>query len=264
MECDFQLQGKGRFNSGISFRVAEKLGSAPHFNIGKASEGEPFGVFFGGWKLKAFPTEEIDLEQWNRLRLHVADEKVQGWINDELVADYTLEKKNLPAGKIALQSAAGKGESGTIRFRNVKVQRLDESLRPFSPVKDPKTSGRMELVQWLVDREHPLTARVMVNRVWHHLMGQPLVATPDDFGFYGSRPSHPELLDHLGTRFIENGWSIKQLIRDIVLTRTYGLDSRCDLQTARLDPDNKWLARHSRRRLDAERFVTVFSWLRDN
>ncbi len=252
LQCDFQLQGKGTFNSGISFRFDAKPGSAPHFNLGKASEGEPFGVFYGEWKLKAVPEEEIELEQWNRLRLKVAGEKVQGWINDELLVDYTLERKNLPAGKIALQSAAGKGESGKIRFRNLKVQRLNESLRPYSPVKDPKASGRMELVQWLVDREHPLTARVMVNRVWHHLMGQPLVSTPDDFGFYGSRPSHPQLLDHLATRFIENGWSIKQLIRDIVLTRTYGLDSLCDSQTARFDPDNKWLARHSRRRLDAE------------
>ena len=252
LQCDFQLQGEGKFNSGISFRVAAKPGSAPHFNLGKASEGEPFGVFFDEWKLKSEPTAEIDLKQWNRLRLRVAGDRVQGWINDEMVVDYTLEKKNIPAGKIAFQSAAGKGESGTVRFRNLKVQRLNESFRPYSPVKDPKASGRLELVQWLVDREHPLTARVMVNRVWHHLMGQPLVATPDDFGFYGSRPSHPKLLDHLATRFIENGWSIKQLIRDIVLTRTYGLDSRCDSRTARLDPDNKWLARHSRRRLDAE------------
>ncbi len=94
----------------------------------------------------------------------------------------------------------------------------------------------------------------MVNRIWLHLFGQALVRTPDDFGVYGERPTHPELLDHLATRFRSEGWSIKQLIRNIVLSRTYQLSSFCDAEILDADPENRFLCRHNRRRLDAESF----------
>ncbi len=116
----------------------------------------------------------------------------------------------------------------------------------------PNRSGRRELAAWLTDPDHPQTARVMVNRVWLHLFGKGIVTTPDDFGVYGARPSHPDLLDHLANRFIQQGWSIKRLIRAIVLSRTYQLSSRCDRDSLAVDPDNRWLARQNRRRLDAE------------
>ena len=80
-------------------------------------------------------------------------------------------------------------------------------------------SGRMQLAKWLTRPDHPQSARVMVNRIWLHLFGQAIVATPDDFGVYGARPTHPELLEHLAERFVQQGWSIKRLIRAIVLTR---------------------------------------------
>jgi len=117
---------------------------------------------------------------------------------------------------------------------------------------DPTQSGRLQLAQWLTDPKHPQTPRVMANRIWQHLFGRGLVGTPDDFGVYGERPTHPELLDHLATRFVEGGWSVKQLIRSIALSRTYQLDSMADEAAIRIDPENFWLARHSRRRLDAE------------
>jgi hypothetical protein len=117
---------------------------------------------------------------------------------------------------------------------------------------DTNKSGRMELANWLTRPDHPQTARVMVNRIWLHLFGQGIVTTPDDFGVYGARPTHPELLDHLAERFVREGWSIKRLIRSIVLSRTYQLDSRCDEMLLRADPNNRFLARHNRRRLDAE------------
>ncbi|MCB1065569.1 MAG: PSD1 domain-containing protein [Verrucomicrobiae bacterium] len=121
------------------------------------------------------------------------------------------------------------------------------------PVVLPKDrSGRLELAQWVTRPDHPLTARVMVNRIWLHLFGQAIVGTPDDFGVYGDRPTHPELLDHLALRFVEDGWSMKRLIRAIVLTRTYQLDSAADLNLVDADPGNVHLARHLRRRLDAE------------
>ena len=90
---------------------------------------------------------------------------------------------------------------------------------------DPRQSGRLQLVEWLTGERHPLTARVMANRIWLHLFGEGLVRTPDDFGVYGDRPTHPPLLDYLATRFIDEGWSVKRLIRSVVLSRTYQLDS---------------------------------------
>jgi len=120
------------------------------------------------------------------------------------------------------------------------------------------SSGRRELAQWLTDRANPLTARVAVNRVWQQLLGRGLVTTPDDFGVNGSRPSHPELLDHLAVRFMEDGWSIKQLVRRIVMSRTYRLAVRdteaTDLLKSQVeqDPDNVYLWRMRPRRLEAE------------
>ncbi|WP_299462435.1 PSD1 and planctomycete cytochrome C domain-containing protein [uncultured Gimesia sp.] len=121
-----------------------------------------------------------------------------------------------------------------------------------APKIDAKQSGRLQLAKWLTSAEHPQTARVMVNRIWLHLFGQALVRTPDDFGVYGEPPTHPQLLDHLATRFRTEGWSIKQLIRSIVLSRTYQLSSFCDEQILEADPENRLLCRHNRRRLDAE------------
>lgn len=115
-----------------------------------------------------------------------------------------------------------------------------------------KQSGRLELAKWITDKQHPQTARVMVNRIWMHLFGNGIVRTPDDFGVYGERPTHPELLDHLAFRFMENEWSIKQLIRSIVLSRTYQLSSFAKESLIQADQENLLYARHSRRRLDAE------------
>ena len=115
-----------------------------------------------------------------------------------------------------------------------------------------KSSGRLELAEWLIDPQNRLLARVMVNRIWHHLFGTGLVRTVDNFGAGGEPPSHPELLDHLATRFVELGWSVKGIIREIVLTRTYRQSSRHNLKGHEVDPDNRLLWRANRRRLEAE------------
>ena len=91
-----------------------------------------------------------------------------------------------------------------------------------------------------------------MNRVWQHLFGQGLVGTPDDFGTRGERPSNPELLDHLARRFMQQGWSVKRLIRNLVLSRTYQLSSNFDRAAAAQDPENRWLWRMNRRRLQVE------------
>ncbi|NLT69620.1 MAG: DUF1553 domain-containing protein [Verrucomicrobiaceae bacterium] len=113
-------------------------------------------------------------------------------------------------------------------------------------------SGRLELARWVTDPKNPLTARVMVNRVWSHLFGEGLVETVDNFGPTGAAPSHPELLDYLAIRFQENGWSVKQLVREIVLSRTYRQASVWREDGYRKDPDNRLLWRHAKERLDAE------------
>ncbi len=127
-----------------------------------------------------------------------------------------------------------------------------EKLLPAASVSGNQ-SGRLELAAWVTDSEHPHTARVMVNRIWLHLFGQAIVGTPDDFGVYGDRPTHPELLDHLATRFVkDHKWSIKAMIREIVLSRTYQLATEGTPESLQLDPENKLLTRHLQRRLDAE------------
>jgi hypothetical protein len=113
-------------------------------------------------------------------------------------------------------------------------------------------SGRLELAEAIACKENPLTARVIVNRVWQHFFGRGLVGTPSNFGALGERPTHPQLLDHLASRFMASGWSIKSLQRDIVLSSTYALSSRGDPMNDQRDPDNRLLWRMNRRRLEVE------------
>lgn len=121
-------------------------------------------------------------------------------------------------------------------------------------VVDPNqlSSGRLELARWIASPENPLTARVMVNRIWQHHFGRGLVATSDNFGVRGDRPSHPELLDWLATRFIESGWSVKAMHRLIVLSNAYQQGNVTSPESLQIDPERKWLSSFSRRRLSAE------------
>jgi mono/diheme cytochrome c family protein len=113
-------------------------------------------------------------------------------------------------------------------------------------------SGRLELAQWLTSKENPLTPRVLANRVWQKLFGEGLVKSVDNFGSTGDTPSHPELLDHLAERFVKDGWSLKKLVRSVVLSHTYQLGSAESAEHRNLDPANRLLWRHNPRRLDAE------------
>ncbi len=113
-------------------------------------------------------------------------------------------------------------------------------------------SGRLELAKAIVDRSNPLTARVFVNRVWAHHFGRGLTGTPSNFGALGERPSHPALLDHLASRFISGGWSIKSLHRAIMLTNAYRRSGRFDARANELDPENRLMWRMNRRRLEVE------------
>jgi Protein of unknown function (DUF1553)/Protein of unknown function (DUF1549)/Planctomycete cytochrome C len=123
---------------------------------------------------------------------------------------------------------------------------------PGAPKIKPNESGRLELSQWLTSPKNPLTPRVIVNRIWQNLFGQGIVSTVDNFGVKGDVPSNPELLDHLASEFIRDGWSTKKLVRTIVLSRAYRLASEGSAANQEIDPGNRLVWRHSPRRLEAE------------
>ncbi|MBI3860289.1 MAG: DUF1549 domain-containing protein [Planctomycetia bacterium] len=134
-----------------------------------------------------------------------------------------------------------------------RVPRGTLQVMTSEPLKiTPTGSGRLEFAEWIASRENPLTARVMVNRVWLKLFGRGLVPSADDFGLAGRPPAHPELLDHLAHRFMDDGWSVKKLIRYLVLSHAYQLSSTAERGAMEIDPDNTLLWRMTPRRLDAE------------
>ena len=121
-----------------------------------------------------------------------------------------------------------------------------------APALPEKTSGRLEFARWLTNGKHPLTARVMVNRIWHGHFGKGLVATVDNFGVQGDRPSHPELLDWLAVRFVEEGWSLKSMHRLIMTSDAYQAGSQFNKQNDQIDSVNQYYWRFDLRRLEAE------------
>lgn len=142
-------------------------------------------------------------------------------------------------------SSARPGELAERRF----LEAIDGDVQPTWPA---HSSGRLLLADRVLDPANPLTARVIVNRIWHEIFGRGIVSTLEDFGVKGEPPTHPQLLDSLAVDFMEQGWSLKRLIRQIVLSRTYRQTARVAPETRARDPDNRWLARGPRFRLDAE------------
>jgi hypothetical protein len=135
---------------------------------------------------------------------------------------------------------------------DIVPRRFLEALAGADPLECESGSGRLELARRIASAENPLTARVMVNRVWHHLFGRGIVASVDNFGVLGEPPTHPELLDHLATQFVDEGWSLKRLIRSIVLSRTYQMASVSDEAAGAADPANRLFHRMPVRRLEGE------------
>ena len=136
------------------------------------------------------------------------------------------------------------GEEVPRRFLSILSQ---SEPRPFT-----RGSGRLELAEAIAHPDNPLTARVMVNRIWLHHFGQGIVRTPSNLGQMGDRPSHPQLLDYLALRFVESGWSVKAMHREIMLSATYALSTRFSEDNYRVDPESRLLWRYRPRRLDAE------------
>ena len=121
-----------------------------------------------------------------------------------------------------------------------------------APVLSYRASGRLELAQWIASEKNSLTARVISNRIWQHLFGSGLVRSVDNFGLRGELPTHPQLLDYLAVRFVEQGWSIKKAVREVILSHTYRQSSAHNAVAYQLDPENLLRWRVNRRRLEGE------------
>ena len=216
--------------------------------ISLGARNDRFAPLSGG--LAEFAAFDRALSAAEALRLHSASGRPKGTrkVRASAVAMGVRDRKKIEDCKINIDGNSKKLGAVVPRgfLSAVKTKAKAASL-------DAKSSGRLQLAKWLVGDDHPQASRVIVNRMWLHLFGRAIVTTPDDFGVYGARPSHPDLLDHLATRFVRDGRSMKKMIRAIVLSRTYRLSSSpANGEATRRDGDNVWLARHSRRRLDAE------------
>ena len=170
-----------------------------------------------------------------------------------------LSKPNPPSAAFAAASLDDAPE--TYILQGGDHRRKGNPVKPGFPtalgkfeveVPEGQSGRRAVLAEWLTDPSHPLTARVMVNRIWEFRMGRGLMPDPNNFGILGGTPTHPELLDWLAVRFVRDGWSVKAIDRLIVLSSAYRLSSAIDLQLAAADPDNKWYWRAHRRRLSGE------------
>jgi hypothetical protein len=170
-----------------------------------------------------------------------------------------LGKQIVRKSRVALAMLDGTGEDDRILIRGNSSKPGDVEPRHFltaisgdSPMPIRTGSGRLELAEHINDPANPLTSRVIVNRIWHHLMGRGIVPTVDDFGFLGQRPTHPELLDHLATRFLADGRSIKRMIKYVVLSRTYQMSSHASEKATEVDPKNMLWHHRPPRRLQGE------------
>jgi hypothetical protein len=148
------------------------------------------------------------------------------------------------------QAVFVRGDPG--KHSGLVARRYLEVLTPEHTTFTPRGSGRLALAEALASPDNPLTARVMVNRIWQHVFGHGLVRTPDDFGRMGDTPSHPELLDWLATRFVTDGSSVKKMIRLLVTTQAFQMSSRADAKAREIDPLNRRLHHYPARRLEAE------------
>ena len=136
-----------------------------------------------------------------------------------------------------------------------KTEEVSAGFPSFIKLESDESSlpaNRLGLARWLTNPDHPLTSRVVVNRIWQQLFGRGIVRTSEDFGTQGELPSHPEVLDHLAIRFVETGWDVKELYRYLVTSKTYRQSSDATPELIERDPDNLLLARGPRFRLDAE------------
>jgi mono/diheme cytochrome c family protein len=214
--------------------------------IKDAHPGGPDGV---GWVLEHFATDvRNDL-------LGLAKLAEQRPVLDRQKAELV---RSAPKQEVAFAVSEGKPADTRIQIKGDPEKLGDPVPRRWLEVlggqriSSATTSGRLDLAGWIASKENPLTARVMVNRLWLHHFGKGLVQTPNDFGTRGLQPTHPELLDWLATEFVDSGWSIKAMHRKILLSETYRQASMNRPEAREIDANNELLWKFDRRRLSAE------------
>jgi len=194
-----------------------------------------------------------DLDTFRRYYASIAPELIDE--RDE-IARRTRELPKHPTTLVLEERPAGHARTTFVHRRGEFLQpteRVEPGVPPFLPdLPDGSPPDRLALARWLVSPDNPLTARVVMNREWQAFFGRGLVRTTEDFGFQGELPTHPELLDWLALEFVRRKWSLKQMHKLIVLSATYRQSSQLNPKLLEEDPENLWLARGPRFRLDAE------------
>lgn len=195
-------------------------------------------------------TPEQQREIFSYYRTRVGEWAAANSRIDELLRDW-------PFGPTTLALSARPESRETRIFRRGDWKRPGDAVEPGTPAilhpfRQEFPRNRLGLARWIVDRKNPLTARVIVNRIWQQYFGAGLVSTPEDFGARCEAPSHPELLDWLAAEFIESGWSLKHIHRLITKSATYRQSSKVGPALLEADPTNRWLARFPRLRVDSE------------
>ncbi len=250
----FAELGRFHFEAGLKARVVVKaVDASPGFVIVDAIQFLPVEQMPA---LASSPQNAVKGDELNKLR---ADLQM---LEDERKA-HTKLKPEIPVVMCVEEESAPEDWHIHIRgeIRNLGATVPRGFITAATPVSgaftvasltSAATSGRRELADWVASPQNPLTARVYVNRVFTHVIGEGLVRTPDNFGETGERPTHPELLDYLAATFIEDGWSTKKLIRRLCLSRTFRLSTSANAEQLSSDPDNRLFTRAVRRRMDAE------------
>ncbi len=236
------LRLRPRFNSGY-FRIQKmvKLDGVPDYSSEDAAELRAKREQL--WEELLAAEEARDRQKTRKLARELGDMPVpenlaMGVVESEQAVDCQV---NIAGDPHMLGAETERGFVQVLFPKNRALPQIGES-----------ESGRLQLSVWLTERDNPMTARVMANRVWHHLFGRGIVKTVDNFGKMGSAPTHPQLLDYLAVRFMEEGWSVKSLIREIVLSRTYRLSTDFNEANFEIEPENTLLWRANRRRLEVE------------
>lgn len=182
-------------------------------------------------------------DEWNKLKAELVRHEAMAPQSVKVMAPTDGEPENLRVSLRGNYLTLGK----QTQRQFLRIIDGDES-----PTIRTNQSGRLELARWIASPDHPLTARVMVNRIWRWRFGRGLVATTDNFGKLGDRPSHPGLLDWLAVKFMDDGWSLKRLHKRMLLSSTYQMSTEFDERSATVDPENRLWWRFPRRRLEAE------------
>lgn len=217
------------------------------------------------WRKWESDLTELELEYRRLERLTRGNQRQENDIEKIRAEMENIKKRkaelraNPPRVELAYAVTEGKPADAKVHLKGDPKSLGDPVRRGFLRVlggqklpEDFPESGRRQLAEWLTDPTNPLTARVMANRIWQWHFGKGIVSTPNDFGRRGERPTHPELLDWLASRFVESGWSIKTLHRLILLSSTYQMNGEFHADKAARDPENELLWRFERRRLSAE------------